>query len=76
MLYRQTSLPGNIVSVFENETREGAPFVLGFPRKKADVQSEPNPACWGAVCAGADWSLPALALTPTTATSQGKGQAN
>ena len=42
------------------------PFVLGFPRKKkADVQSEPNLACWGAVCAGADWSLSTFAPTPT-----------
>ena len=32
------------------------PFVLGFQRKKAELQSEPNPACWGAVRAGADWS--------------------
>ena len=29
------------------------------------VQSEPNPACWGVVCAGADWSLFTLAPTPT-----------
>ena len=39
--------------------------------KKTDVQSEPTPACWGAVCAGADWSLSALVPTPT-ATSQKK----
>ena len=44
---------------------------LVFQGKEADVQSEPNPACRGAVCAGADWSLSTLAPTPT-ATSQKK----
>ena len=38
-----------------------------------DAQFEPNPACWGAVCAGADWSLSTLAPT-STATSQKKGK--
>ena len=32
----------------------------------ADVQSESNPACWGAVCAGADWSLSSPSPTPTS----------
>ena len=26
----------------------------------ADAQYEPTPVCWGAICAGADWSLVAL----------------
>ena len=44
---------------------------LVFQGKTADVQPEPNPACWGAVCAGADCFLSTLAPTPT-ATSQKK----
>ena len=36
-----------------------------FQGRKADVQSGPNRACWGAVCAGADWSLSTLPPTPT-----------
>ena len=39
--------------------------------QQADTQSEPNPACWGAVCADANWSLLSLSPTPT-ATSQKK----
>ena len=32
----------------------------------ADAQSEPKPACWGAVyAASADWSLSLLSPTPT-----------
>ena len=30
----------------------------------ADAQSKPNPASWGAVYAGADWSLSSLPPTP------------
>ena len=41
----------------------------------ADASYEPNPACWGAVCAGADWSLSSLSPTPT-ATSQQKEKQN
>ena len=39
----------------------------------ADAQFEPTLACWGAVCAGPDWSLSSLSPTPT-ATSQKKKQ--
>ena len=35
----------------------------------ADAQSEPNPACSGAVCVGVDWYPSSLSPTPT-ATSQ------
>ena len=42
-------------------------------RQHADGRSEPNPACWGDVCAGADSSLASLSPTPTeTATWQKK----
>ena len=51
--------------------RSAGLLFLVFQGKIADVQSEPNPACWGAVCTGADWSLSTLAPTPT-ATSQKK----
>ena len=44
---------------------------LVFQGKKTDVQSEPIPACWGAVCAGADAPPSTLAPIPT-ATSQNK----
>ena len=48
-------------------------FVLGSPRKKRRrLVCERNPACWGAVCAGADWSLSTVAPTPTATSSKKK----
>ena len=45
--------------------------------QQADAQYEPNPACWGAVRAGADWSLSSLSITPTvTSRKNGKHTKN
>ena len=53
-------IPENWVTVFKNVARECC--TPGFPRKESRLSDwESNPACWGAVCAGAVWSLSPLA---------------
>ena len=48
----------------------------GTESQRADGQTEPNPACRGAVCAGADWPLSTLSPTPSATDFTKKRQAN
>ena len=73
LLYWHTTMPRNYGNhsdlMMRHASAKREPFFLVLPRgkKKADVQSEPNPACWGAVCAGAHWPFSTLSPTPTAA---------
>ena len=71
LLYWHTTLSRSIVTVFNNTRRASAKrdplLFLVFQGKRADVQSEVNPGCWGAVCAGGfDWSLSTLSFLSAT----------